>query len=279
MVGTYGYMPPEQFGDRTVSASDLYSLGATLITLVTGTHPADLPQKDGRIQFEQATHLSPAFADWLRQITEPVLDRRFSSAAIALQALEQELQEGPTPLVFQKPFGSKLLLTKDTNFLEIVVPPKGFSSEVVALTFFAIILNSLNSFLLMCIGFAIFLTPAIVSFFIALCFLPFWSAGISMVWEFLFTLFGRVRIYLDRQRIFRTYELFGFKYSRSRPVPKQDIYKLELEYLGNIKHKLIIQAGIQKYEIGGHNHMSEPELDWLANEFSDWLGLPIQVRR
>ncbi|MDB9343696.1 serine/threonine-protein kinase, partial [Nodularia spumigena CS-586/05] len=49
VVGTYGYMPPEQFGGRTVPASDLYSLGATLIYLITGKHPADLPQKDFRI--------------------------------------------------------------------------------------------------------------------------------------------------------------------------------------------------------------------------------------
>jgi len=51
-VGTYGYMPQEQFGGRTVPASDLYSLGCTIIYLVTGTHPADLPQKDFRIQFQ-----------------------------------------------------------------------------------------------------------------------------------------------------------------------------------------------------------------------------------
>ncbi|MEO0684801.1 MAG: serine/threonine-protein kinase, partial [Cyanobacteria bacterium J06649_11] len=43
VVGTYGYMSLEQFGDRTVPASDIYSLGATLIYLITGTHPADLP--------------------------------------------------------------------------------------------------------------------------------------------------------------------------------------------------------------------------------------------
>jgi len=44
VVGTYGYMPPEQFGGRAVPASDLYSLGATLIYLTTGKHPAELPQ-------------------------------------------------------------------------------------------------------------------------------------------------------------------------------------------------------------------------------------------
>lgn len=93
VVGTYGYMPPEQFGGRAVPASDLYSLGATLIALATRAHPADLPQKDMGIQFEQATHLSPAFADWLSQMTQPSLDRRFTSAASALQALEQPLRQ------------------------------------------------------------------------------------------------------------------------------------------------------------------------------------------
>ena len=82
VVGTYGYMPPEQFGDRTSCASDLYSLGATLIYLVTGTHPADLPHKDGRIQFEQVANLSPGFTNWLRRMIEPSLDRRFTSAGV-----------------------------------------------------------------------------------------------------------------------------------------------------------------------------------------------------
>ncbi|MGB3534227.1 MAG: protein kinase [Microcoleaceae cyanobacterium] len=35
IVGTYGYMPTEQFGGKTTPASDLYSLGATLIYLIT----------------------------------------------------------------------------------------------------------------------------------------------------------------------------------------------------------------------------------------------------
>lgn len=89
VVGTYGYMPPEQFGGRAVPASDLYGLGATLIALLTRMHPADLPQQQMRIQFEQAAPLSPVFADWLSQLIEPSLDRRFASAKSALQALEQ----------------------------------------------------------------------------------------------------------------------------------------------------------------------------------------------
>ncbi|MDJ0733875.1 MAG: serine/threonine-protein kinase [Nostocaceae cyanobacterium] len=87
VVGTYGYMPPEQFGGYASPASDLYSLGATLITLATGIHPADLPQKDMGIAFEEYVDLSPAFIAWLQKMTEPSLERRFSTAEVALEVL------------------------------------------------------------------------------------------------------------------------------------------------------------------------------------------------
>jgi eukaryotic-like serine/threonine-protein kinase len=90
VVGTYGYMPPEQFGGRAVPASDLYGVGTTAIALLTGKHPADLPQEDLRIQFERAAHFPPTpdFIEWLTQMTEPDLKLRFASAQVALEALE-----------------------------------------------------------------------------------------------------------------------------------------------------------------------------------------------
>ncbi|NQE34183.1 serine/threonine protein kinase [Microcoleus asticus] len=92
VVGTYGYMPPEQFGGRAVPASDLYGLGATLIALITKQHPADLPQKDLQIEFEQLTQLSPAFTNWLKWMTHPSLDRRPASVQIAKEVLEKPQQ-------------------------------------------------------------------------------------------------------------------------------------------------------------------------------------------
>jgi serine/threonine protein kinase len=97
IVGTYGYMPMEQFGSQTVPASDLYSLGATLIYLITGRHPTELPQDDGRIAFEQVINLSPALANWLRWMTQPSLKRRPNSATVALDGLSQ-LQLGVTSM-------------------------------------------------------------------------------------------------------------------------------------------------------------------------------------
>jgi serine/threonine protein kinase len=100
VVGTYGYMPPEQFGGRAVPASDLYGLGATLIALITKQHPADLPQQDLQIEFEQFSQLSPGFTNWLKWMTHPSLERRPTSAQIAKEVLEkpQEINKYSRPL-------------------------------------------------------------------------------------------------------------------------------------------------------------------------------------
>ncbi|MBT9312687.1 serine/threonine protein kinase [Leptothoe kymatousa] len=89
IVGTYGYMPPEQFSGNARPASDLYSLGATLIYAVSGKHPADLPQKDMAIDFADQVTLSNNLVTWLKWMTNPNLDRRLATAAQAMQALKE----------------------------------------------------------------------------------------------------------------------------------------------------------------------------------------------
>ena len=95
VVGTYGYAPLEQFGGKTVPASDLYSLGITLIHLLTRTSPSNLPNKDLKIQFRDhvvpglpdRVTVSPKLANWLDKITDPVVERRFTTAISALRYL------------------------------------------------------------------------------------------------------------------------------------------------------------------------------------------------
>ncbi|MFM2430886.1 MAG: hypothetical protein RLZZ511_2099 [Cyanobacteriota bacterium] len=94
MVGTYGYMPPEQFGGRAVIASDLYSLGTTLMTLVTGQEPANIPRQGTRFDLGKLVDLSPEFSDWLYWMTEISLDRRLQTATEALKVLESNTSRG-----------------------------------------------------------------------------------------------------------------------------------------------------------------------------------------
>jgi tetratricopeptide (TPR) repeat protein len=95
VVGTGGYAPPEQLWGRAVSASDLYALGATVIHLLTGTSPANLPQHRMRLQFKDKVTLTPSFAHWLEKLTDPAPERRFSQARQALSALQAEDSTNP----------------------------------------------------------------------------------------------------------------------------------------------------------------------------------------
>jgi eukaryotic-like serine/threonine-protein kinase len=87
VVGTYGYMAPEQFRGQAMLATDLYGLGTTLLFLLTGKSPADLPQRHLKIDFRPHVRISPDFANWLDIILEPVSDDRFPSANLALEGV------------------------------------------------------------------------------------------------------------------------------------------------------------------------------------------------
>lgn len=45
VVGTFGYMAPEQFQGRASPKSDVYGVAATAMTMLTGTEPEDLPHE------------------------------------------------------------------------------------------------------------------------------------------------------------------------------------------------------------------------------------------
>jgi len=287
VVGTYGYMPPEQFGGRAVPASDLYSLGATLIYLVTGTHPADLPQTDLRIEFEQFSNISQGFSRWLKLLTEPSLNRRLSSAEAALKALENPLAKEAISLVSKKPSGSKVILNKKANSLEITIC-EGFEPNILFLVLFAI---AWNSGIFMWTVTTFLAAPFGMNLFFLLFSLPFWGVGIGTISEVLFSLFGKGVLLINQEEISLIYKLFGLKFNfrpgmftvvktnyNLRPMPRTEISKLQLIYVTEGHPRAIaIWAGMREY-IFGHG-LTVPEIEWLAAELSDWLNLPIQNKR
>lgn len=294
---TYGYIPLEQLGGRTVPASDLYSLGATLIYLLTGKHPVDLSHKEGRIQFEQMVNLSPDFASWLRQMTQPSLDLRLTSAQKALQALEEPPARKATSLeepsvrkaaspVLRKPPGSKVLLTKDAKSLEILIPPPKPKPSDVFLLVFAIAWIASTAFSTVS---SVFVAFPLNLIFVLLS-LPILVVGFSLAYKVLFTLIGCIRLRLTQEEISLTHELFRFKSHHPRPSPRRDINELahipkhsatdSNGEMIEVPPQLIVWAGEQKYELSGTAGLitAELEMEWLAQELSNWLGLPISKR-
>ncbi len=88
IVGTDGYAPPEQLWGRAIASSDLYGLGATLIHLLTGIAPGDLPQEKMQLKFLDRVKLSSRFANWIEKLIAPAIERRFPRANQALAILE-----------------------------------------------------------------------------------------------------------------------------------------------------------------------------------------------
>jgi hypothetical protein len=87
VVGTYGFMAPEQSRGLASPATDLFGLGATLLYLLTRKTIADFPQRNLHIDFRKSVAISPQLADWLEQMLDPDPAKRFPSAAAARRAL------------------------------------------------------------------------------------------------------------------------------------------------------------------------------------------------
>jgi len=274
VVGTYGYMAPEQFGGRSVPASDLYGLGATLIYLITGLHPTELPQQDLRIQFaDRAGHLNPNLIDWLEWMTEPSLEIRLYSAEEALRSLDENPfiinKINKIPLAVQPP-ESDIKLTKNSEFIEIIIPPQGVGFSLIALFSAAV---AANTFLGMR-GFRY-----VGDFNNLLSILVIMLSGsllAAVVVKLLYALFGELRLRIDRQQISHTNTLLGLRWNNSKPASRQDICQLEIKQIGYKVSQIIIQAGNQKYRLGVKQRLKESEVEWLATELGQWLGLKIQ---
>ena len=280
VVGTYGYMPPEQFGGQTVPASDLYALGATIICLATGQQPSELPHRDLRIDFVDLVNLSPHITKWLQSMTATSVDSRIKSAAQALIALSNRSQSRENILKFpSQPFGSKIRLRKNNQCLDIIVPSRGFHLALIPTIGAAVFWNSLLPPLF--VSAATYMNAAwFMILSINLC------VGLWLIWLIIFDLFGTRRLRIDRDRISLSISIFGIRCFPYLTAPSQEIDSIDLTPLTYTKDSdgdrvpvpphLNVWVGNKQFCLTNFN-LTEPEQAWLARELTRWLGLPDRI--
>lgn len=198
VVGTYGYAPMEQFGGKSVPASDLYALGATLIHLLTRTSPAELPTKNLTLQFRDRTSIKPQLAGWLEKITSPAVERRYQSAQQALRAWQEATSNNQPKISFNRELSQvnhnldsvlisrRVKINHNPNHLEIKISPQGLKSAgggVGAVLLFIFLLLVVG-------GFSIFIPGSIVILLVLY----------FACYPYLESLFGNTQLIIDDRR-------------------------------------------------------------------------------
>jgi hypothetical protein len=285
IVGTSGYAPPEQFFGRAVPQSDLYALGATLIHLLTGTAPADLPQRALRIQFRDQVSVPDALAEWIETLTEPDVADRFSTARQALAALNA-IDLMPTVRSQPQPANSRIEIQKTDQCLQIIMPGIGLSNPQIAALL-------LQFGLLGVVWWAIWIgwvpnlahLPAtrediafIIKFVRVLAMIPWGMTFLTLIkqlgqqWQP-----NRIVFQKDRARFSLNWLILGWCWWRQVGRIEQmqevniSVQVLQSTWFERRSHPkmILIQAGDRRYTFGAGT--TEAECTWLVHEIKRWL--------
>ena len=95
IVGSWGYMPYEQFSGRALPASDIYGLGATLLFCLSHKEPVEMDRDGRRLDFAPHVHVSERFREVLARMVEPDWEDRYPDASELVAALDALATAGP----------------------------------------------------------------------------------------------------------------------------------------------------------------------------------------
>jgi len=304
MIGTFGYMAPEQFTGAATAATDLYGVGATMIHLLTGREPGELPRNRLRVDFKseaEQRYLSSSILsrviEVVVQLTEPAPEDRFRTAREALDTLRGAPQTGRTQPAFWNqlmsqvkdqadlavevaveapPKGSKLIVERDEDRLAITVPSEGVTAGTVSNGMFSLTWNGI-------VGAFTWSALTVGSLPAAAFSIPFWLVGGQLLKRAAKNVTEESIFCTDRKtrRVFVILRSFGresVQMLETRQI--QDIRVAVIQYVnGNPVYCLEIIEGVKTFQFG--QGMKEGDLLFIQSQLCNFTGkgIPGKTRR
>jgi eukaryotic-like serine/threonine-protein kinase len=266
VVGTYGYMAPEQFRGQAYLSTDLYGLGTTLLYLLTGIDPAIFPQKKLKIDFREFVSLPSEFANWIDRLLEPEPTRRFETAKLALEVLDgrSSLPELPT----QQPPYSKIKLDRFDECMTIEILPIGLSTP--ASRRLGLLVSVWNGLLFIIVFYSItlglFIDPNKLLFFIG-----FGLIGLWLMVKFLYGSLSRVVIYFDADcEVKITKYLLNSKYASTK-LTHPDLYLVPARSFSFVPFARSLQLRTKGQKCLIAQLLTPAENNWLKSEIASYL--------
>lgn len=267
VVGTYGYMAPEQFLGQAVPATDLYGLGATLLFVLTHTSPANMPQHRLKINFRSLVNISADFRKWLEMMLNPIVEERFATAREALAVLRGERE-----IVYlhktinRQPPGSRVVLKKTAESLTVEIPPLGWRGNNLFLTVFTI---TWNVFIYHWTSTAISLNaPLIFCLFSA----PFWFVGVQLTCKVLFRIFGYTHLQITPENFRLRWLLLGISREVEGNTENLESVQVSQDTSGDDSSEIFCLL-VERNRIHRFGSaLTKAEKEWLVTELANFLG-------
>jgi serine/threonine protein kinase len=150
VVGTFGYMAPEQLHGEASPASDIYSLGATIAGMAAGMSADKLPRQGLKIDLQAAMEASP-LRSLLQRMLEPDPQERLGSVNEVKSLLHTNAPRRPLGSTrrSRRTTGSRHSSGSDSNLHESSTdstadPPARDPDLPAAAAFFATLFGSLS---------------------------------------------------------------------------------------------------------------------------------------
>lgn len=293
VVGTSGYSPLEQFWGKAVPSSDLYALGATLIHLLTGISPAELPHENYKIKFADKVKIKPEFLQWIEIVTDIEIGNRFQDAREALEILKSgqliKKKQSLLPAKFFKPEKTDIKITKTSRFLKVSLPRKSSTFKTWKLMLKEIVdglgLVALGMiFLFLCIAFIIYISSVMKTASVVIGFIFIGSILVFVGFLMLFVLvLAQVLLVTLSKLLVKEYLLvieneYCILEKRCWKGLGNKVNQFLLKDLSGIfinrqdgNYKLKLRTSQKVYSLAAE--LQEDEAVWLVQEIEDWLNI------